>query len=870
MRTETANCWKRGWAVGRDVFSVGAALTLLAACGGASVSLPTGATNGVRWATGTARSGDPASGGAAPAPMPQGWGGAAPAPMPQGSAPSSIDVESLWPIAEANPSLQAVFREVTSRTLAQLGTSRDREVLCSSGTTVNAARARARAAQSLLLPLHPLLTRRAGEMTASEPTIRALFDASEALLAPANPSVPRVEDGLMWALAEAYAQKVCVTDADVPALVTAAITMVNEDPFLRSQFTTLFTAPIVPADVPGRYWTKRNDLVGAARGALTSRAARAPALRPGAPVFGQASSSGAPFSCESNLLRTYDRSGPGADNGIHEAGEVFGLTLRCRNTSGQRLLSQSIVLADTTAPNIVFGREEVVVPEAAAGETFEVPLGPLYVASSAGPRPEPLALRVLSSRGRSEGTMELRFQPLAVGIVEVGFTAPDEDVAGASERDDSPALGPDDRFEMQVRIRVPVEYTPAITGVALAYAPDATIFDLGSLASPDVATDPGSESGGLVTTASTGAPSGNPYTVPGSVSSVFVTIDDLDGRVGSREVCASLDTRSPLAIVRVPGRRFAKIDVGLSVSSPITLAQIASRIAPVSFFAAATALGQRQGMPTRAAWNAIRDAASALQPATALLARWEEERKLARSAWPPSPDPAAVVARVTEAVRVLEQSRVIDPATRRALLAQFPAPCPGSDDAPACGAPRTNVRVDPGTLSRFMLLCHALGERDANSECESLLRTMAMPTPEASVEQIETRVPLARRLLQWSMLASAFGDNAWKILAGIDVRTSDPEAFLENDTAVRNALAASLDAPLSDDAPTSAAPARSDADEGSSSRRRRRDERAAEAAPAATPPASPAILRAVALAATTTIPELPSWSLSRFVSLPLE
>jgi len=723
-------------------------------------------------------------------------------------------------VSEANPSLQAILRDVSARTKTQLATSADRGVLCGPATTPDSARARARAAQSLLVPIHPLLSRRTAEMNAAEPALRALVDASEALLDAANPSVSRVTDGLMWALAEAYARKVCESDADVPALATAAIAMANEDPFVRSQLSTLFTTPIVPAAVRGRYWTKRDDLVGSASGALTARAAAAPALRPGAPTFGQAAVSGAPFSCESELLRTFDRSGPGDDNGVHEGGEVFGVTLRCTNTSGQRMLSQSLVLADPVTAHVVLGREEIVVPEAAPGETFEVPLGPLYVANSAGPRPDPLALRVLSSRGSSEGTMALRFQPLAVTVLEVGFSAPDEDLPGSSEQDDSPAFGPNDRFEVQVRTRVPLDFAPRVNGVSLAHEPDSAIFDLGSLAVPDVVADPNGESG------------------------TFFTVDDLDGRVGSREMCATLDVRSPLAIVRVPRRRFAKIDIGLSVSSPITQAQIASRLAPVSFFAASTTLGQQQRIPTRAAWDALRNAGSALEPAVALHNRWKEENERARNAPPPTPDPDVVSTRVAEAVRVLEQSRVIDAATRRALLALFPAPCPGSDATPSCGAPRANVRVDPGTLSRFMLLCHALGERDANSECENLLRAMATPAPEVSAEQIESRVPLARRLLKWSMLASAFGDDAWKILAGIDVRTSDPEAFLSNDRALRNALAASVDAPLSEGTPTPAG--------------------------GSTAPTSPAFLRAVALAATTSIPSLPTWTLSRFVSLPLE
>ncbi len=784
-----------------------------------------------------------------------------PAPPEQASQvvpapPTRGTVETAWTSAESFQTLQAIVRDVIGRTRAQLGSSRSRGILCGAATTTEALQTRAQAMQSLLLPVHPLLTRVLQNLIANDASVRALVGASESLLSRATPVVPNVNDGLMWVLAEIYARGVCAADADIPALAVAVLSMANEDAFVRDAIDTIFTTPIIPPATAGRYWTKRDDLIQLATATVTLLAAPAPSADEGAAdlvdpfdaasetstvAFAQASVQGAPFACDGGALRAFDRGGPGNDNRIHESGEVFGLVLRCRNTSGQRMMSQSIILGESIPQGFVVGREEVVVAEVAAGEEFDLPISPLYVATSAGARPDPLALRVVSSRASTSGTLELRFQPLTFALSEATFTSLDEDLSGASEPDDVPNFGPNDQFETQLRIRATDGFTPSITNIALAHEADEAIFTLGTLSSEEfvaeLAADPGT----------------------------FVSLDDLDGRVASRDACAALDTYSPIPITRVPGRRFVSLDLRVVPTSPLTLALIARQLAPISMFAAASTLGQRQEISTFAAWNALRSAGGRLQPAAGLLARWKSERDSNGGLAPASVDLGVVAQRVKEAVELLRDRRIIDTATRRALIAQFPAPCPESAETSTCGAPRSDVRIDPGTLSRFMLLCHALGERDANSECEGLLRAMATPTSSVPIDQLEARIPLARRIVRWAEIASAFGTDAGRMLVGVDVRTNDAENLFENETVLRNALVAALDTPLGADAAPAAAPVAE-----SERQRRRRERREGATATTAAAVGAPTFLRAVAFAATKPVPPLPTWSASRYVSLILE
>ena len=705
-------------------------------------------------------------------------------------------IESDWPVGMASADLQGLARDLMARTRAQLATDRQRETLCGNPTDRALRGRRSQATQDLTAPLYPLLQRSLSDAATADPAVSVLLAATQRLVAGAHPVVNESAGGLMWVVADAYARMVCQPHPDLPAVATSAIAMVTERDYLLASLDVLFAHPVAETADPNRYWTARNDLttfVGETFAKLSAGGADGDVAADA--VVAQVTVTGAPFTCDAGAAHTFDRGGSGDSNGVVESGEILGMTLHCRNTSGQRMISQSLLVGERVPAGIVVARDEVVIAEVDAGGDFDLELGPIFLAHSAGDRPSPLELRVQTSPSRDTGAIQLTFQPLQVDVGGVEFSAFDEDRAGSSEPDSSLAMGPDDHFETQVRVTVPVGFAPTVGAVSLAFPADASLFQWEPLASPVC------------------VPDANPE--PGH----FITADDLDGHVATLEVCRTLDTTSPVALARVAGKRFANVDVAVTIDSPITLAQVGTGLASVGVFSAAMSLGQRQGIPTQRAWTALRVAADLLRPAAATVSALDTPS----TAWPPPPPPPAaeVAERVTAALHVLVSARLMTAAEASSLRCPFTA------------------------LATAAVL---------NAQMETCVAFAQLNPEQAAVQE-----SFVRHLVGWAQVVEALGDSARALLFGVDLRAAEPKDLFTNPTVLRNALIKALGAPLVGSAGGAAtAPVR----------RWRRG--AAQSAGSVGGASDSALFEVVTNGVKSPFADLPRWSFRRYAAIPLE
>ena len=372
----------------------------------------------------------------------------------------------------------------------------------------------------------------------------------------------------------------------------------------------------------------------------------------------------------------------------------------------------------------------------------------------------------------------------------VSFSTLDEDRAGSSEPDDNLSAGPDDHFEMQLRAAVTSGFVPSVDGVVLAIPADSAWLRWEQLQShdfvPEVSAEPGH----------------------------FISADDIDATVASLDVVRRLDTNSPVALVRVTGRRFARVALSVTVVNPIALAQVGGNLAPAGVYAAAVALGQRQGMPVQRAWAALRSASSLLRPA----AVWASTPGGSENVWPP---PRIAEEQLAAAMRGLVSKQVLtEAAANNFLCAVHMSASAETDDA-------------------------------ASRECG--------PASTLTPAQSAAREEQARRWVGWAKVAEALGENARALLYGADLQAAEPTDVLTNATVLRNALIKALGAPLAGTVDGAAAvPVR----------RWRRG--AAQSAGPAGSASDSAIFEAITTGANTPFADLPTWAYRRYAAIPLE
>jgi hypothetical protein len=722
--------------------------------------------------------------------------------------------ESDWLDGEPSSNLQQVSDELAQRTLGWLATQAGRNELCALSRAPNATQAGANATKQLTQPLFPMTIRAMRSAELSDPVLHSLLDASRALLMAHPPAVTDVAHGLMWVEADAYRRAVCQPGANTPLIAGAFVAMVNERAHLLGLLDAWVSAPITAPAQPGSYWTQRSDLRQIADRTLTALSETGPAVDDhSTAVMAQATVSGAPFTCEPGALHRFDLGSSGGSNHVLESGELLGVRLRCRNVRRTRMVSQSLLFA-SGAPGIVYVGGETVLPEVNAGEEFDLPVGPIYVSSVTDARAATLTLRVESSGAPEEGALRLSFRPITVETTGISFaTPPDEDRPGSSVSDPQGdgLAGPDDRLELLLRTSITPGFAPTLGPLTFALPADGSVFNLDAMDNLDFAPD------------RVGA-------------GQFVSVDDLDIRVGPREAFTGLDVSAPVALARLRGNRVARVAISVGIDSPTTLATVAQGLAPAAVLAATGLLAQRQGITAPAAFAALTRAGRLLSPVTAQLRAWEASSHEAAE----PPDDNAV----SGALAALRAAHLISPATVRSLQTSM---------SPS----------DPRALWAVDVMEH-LGMVDGSSA--AALRANATGRSDGAMSEA-----LRIRLTRWTTLLTALnadssGPSPSAVLRDVDVLTAEPSETLRNATVLRNVLAIALEAPLRGDG----APAAVTADDGRHGRHRGSHGDNAEAAAPTRGDNMGSILEGVAAACSTSSSPLPTWSFQRYVLLPIE
>lgn len=367
---------------------------------------------------------------------------------------------AAFPVAEVEPSTARELHDTFAALRAP-----DNRLCWGYGSTALSSQARVDtrlAVAAQLAPWAAAVTRTLAEARERHPELLILEAGLDAALTDSAAPQAGATNALLWMMTEAAIATTCGERTLAPLVLPVVLTRwaTSAEAILASLFQDVGPHAWVKTRVTEDYWLSQQPVIRALQARLErdikSLGAPSPSQHPhvtqsdrGATVVTRSPDGSVACASTANVEMDESASGFGSHNGLVDPGEMIRFGLDCRNASGTRLMSESLILDQLPGCMLHTGSSERTLPESAPGASMPLTLGPFVVTDRCSDQ-EVITYRLISTH-RREATITLTVEPRSVDP-QVSVAALDRDAAGSSTRGSGTSLETGARAEVTLAL----------------------------------------------------------------------------------------------------------------------------------------------------------------------------------------------------------------------------------------------------------------------------------------------------------------------------------------------------------------------------------------------------------------------------------